>query len=71
MAASGAEDQREQIGVIVHDLNNRLGVIVSYATLLEPQLPDAGATADLADLKQAATEAVGLARQLADSLDNG
>ena len=53
------------IGVLIHDLNNRMGVIVSYTSLLEPQLSDAGASADLAEIKVAANEAVGLARELA------
>ena len=65
MAADGHEDEAERIGVLIHDLNNRMGVIVSYASLLEPQLSDAGASADLAEIKVAANEAVGLARELA------
>ena len=65
MAAEEHEDERERIGVLIHDLNNRMGVIVSYASLLEPQLADAGASADLAEIKVAANEAVGLARELA------
>jgi signal transduction histidine kinase len=59
------EHDRERLGVIIHDLNNRLGVIVSYAALLRPQLPDAGATADLAEIRVAAEQAVALARELA------
>jgi hypothetical protein len=65
MAADGHEDEAERIGVLIHDINNRMGVIVSYTSLLEPQLTDAGASADLAEIKVAATEAVGLARELA------
>lgn len=49
---------------VAHDLNNLLGVILNYATLLERQMAEPVALADLAQIRTAAERATGLTRQL-------
>ena len=66
----GAQAQRlEAIGQlaagVAHDFNNLLAVIVSYASLVQSELPPGGqAAADLHEIAQAAQSAAALTRQL-------
>ncbi|MDA8295396.1 MAG: PAS domain S-box protein [Actinomycetota bacterium] len=68
------ETQREQAdrldslgmlaGGIAHDFNNLLGVVLNYTTLLEREVSDRRALADLSEIRAAATRAAELTRQL-------
>jgi PAS domain S-box-containing protein len=51
-------------GSISHDFNNLLGVILNYATLLEREVTDPTASADLGEIRTAAERAAALTRQL-------
>jgi two-component system, cell cycle sensor histidine kinase and response regulator CckA len=51
-------------GGIAHDFNNLLGVILNYATLLDRQVTDPGASSDIAEIRAAADRAASLTRQL-------
>ncbi|MDA8261333.1 MAG: PAS domain S-box protein, partial [Actinomycetota bacterium] len=68
------EAQREQAdrleslgklaGGVAHDFNNLLGVILNYTTLLERQLEDPRARADVGEIRAAAQRGADLTRQL-------
>ena len=58
------DEVRAVLDRITHDLNNELGVIINYATLLERSLTDEGALADVGEILIAAREATELVRQL-------
>lgn len=49
---------------VAHDLNNLLGVILNYTTLLERQIKDSTALVDIAEIRSAAQRAATLTRQL-------
>jgi PAS domain S-box-containing protein len=68
------EAQREQshrleslgqlAGGVAHDFNNLLGVILNYNALLTRRITDAGAVADLGEVRAAAERGAALTRQL-------
>ena len=68
------EAQREQshrleslgqlAGGVAHDFNNLLGVILNYTALLSRRITDAGAAADLGEVRAAAERGAALTRQL-------
>ena len=49
---------------VAHEFNNLLGVILNYTTLLERQIKDSTALADIAEIRSAAQRAATLTRQL-------
>ena len=49
---------------VAHDLNNLLGVILNYATLLRRTVDDPRALADLDEIRSAAERAALLTRQM-------
>jgi signal transduction histidine kinase len=54
---------------IIHELNNALGVMVTYAMLVSEALDDRPeVAADLAEIRDAGTRAAGLVRELSDEL---
>ena len=48
----------------VHDLNNLLGVILTYCALLESEATEAEMVSDIGTIRQSAKAAVTLTRQL-------
>ncbi len=51
-------------GGVAHDFNNILGVILNYSTLVEGQISEPRAIADLVEIRNAAERGAGLTRQL-------
>jgi len=64
--ATWPADSPGKLALFVHDLNNHLGVIRSYATLLAVALTDPGLASQLAALRAATERAIELTRGLAD-----
>jgi signal transduction histidine kinase len=66
------KEERDQIGDIVHELNNALGLVISYATLLSRDVADRpGALDDLAEIRNAGESAAQLVAQLSAVLRTG
>jgi PAS domain S-box-containing protein len=62
--AGRLESLGQLAGGVAHDFNNLLGVILNYATLLEREVSDPTASADLGEIRTAAERAAALTRQL-------
>ena len=54
----------ELAGGIAHDLNNLLGVILNFTTLISRRVDDPAVTADLGEIRTAAERGAALTRQL-------
>ena len=57
-------DATQALLTFVHDLNNLLGVILTYCALLESEATEGEMASDIGTIRQSAQAAVALARQL-------
>lgn len=68
---SGGPD-RERAAAIIHELNNALGLVINYATLVAEDVKDQPqVTADLAEIRNAGQRAADLVRELSAALREG
>ncbi len=57
-------DRPSEMRALFHTLNNQLGVILTYAELLEAKAPDEGLRARAAQIVSAAIDALGTTKEL-------
>jgi hypothetical protein len=62
-AAAGADERAAQIPRFVHDMNNLLGIISNFCTLLQEEAAELSRT-DLEQIRTAATRAISLTGEL-------
>jgi signal transduction histidine kinase len=65
-APHGRDSLAQLAGGVAHELNNLLGVILNYTTLLAESQTEPTAAADLAQIRAAAERGAALIRQLED-----
>lgn len=59
-----ADPRIDELCVLFHTLNNQLGVVITYAELLEAKAPDEGLRARATQVLTAALEALGTSKQI-------
>jgi hypothetical protein len=67
-AEGGAPESPAELRTLFHALNNQLGVILTYAELLEAKASDDGQRARAAQIVSATIEALGTSRQIRHSV---
>lgn len=63
-AAGTGQGNLPELRTLFHTLNNQLGIIITYAELLEAKAPDDGLRARAAQVLSAALDALGTSKQI-------
>ena len=63
-----SEPGADHLRILIHRLNNQLGVILAHSELLEAKAADAGQRARAMQVVSAALQAMSLAREIGTSL---